>query len=101
MTEFRPNMLVSGQRIGQPQLDESLTTHADPFGFLIYGIQQVNGKVYIHPLNLAPRTYGMRKVEMCRKIFSRIVHFIQTSCGQCASPRGSALLLLPAHGGPR
>lgn len=101
MTETDHCGLTGRQRIGEPQLDERLTAYTDSLGFPVYGMQQVNGEIDVHTLNFTPRTSGVRKIQMSRKVFSGIVHFIQTSCGQRSSLRDSALLLPPARGGPR
>ena len=94
-------LLAVTQRIGEPQLDECLPGHADAPGFAVNGAKQITWEIDIHALDLTTWTAGLPEFEMSREVFSGIVHLVQTSSGQSLSPRGSALLPLDAHGGPR
>ncbi len=97
----RASLAGGRESISEPQLDERLATHADSLGFTIDCIEQVDGKIDIHALDVTTRTASFREVEMTCEVFSSIVHRVQTSGAQCLSRRGSAPLLLDAHGGPR
>lgn len=101
MTKPNCAALAGWQRIGKSQLNKRLTSHADSLGFPVYGMQQVNGEIHIHTLNLTAGASSLREIEIRGKIFSRIVHLIQTCCGQPLSLQNRLLLIPPARGGPR
>ncbi len=97
----RASLARSRERVGESQLDERLTGDAYSPGFAVDGLQHVNGEVHVDALNRAPRTAGLRHVQMRDEGFSSIVHLVETSRAQRLSRRGSALLPLDVHGGPR
>jgi hypothetical protein len=47
------------ERIGDPQLDERLSRHADACCFAINRGKQIDRKVDVHPLDLARGTAGL------------------------------------------
>jgi hypothetical protein len=96
-----PALAEVTQRIGEPQLYESLPCHADAFGFAVNRPKQVDWKVDVHTLDFPTRTASFREIEMSGEVFSTIVHFVETRSRQTASLRGSALLPPNAPGGPR
>ena len=90
-----------GDGIGEPQLDEGLTCHADPLGLAIDRPEEVFREVDVNPLRDPPGTFRTRDVEMVRQILSGIVERIELCGGLSFSPRSTALLLLRAPDGPR
>jgi hypothetical protein len=55
---------VAFERIGEAELDERLTRDADALGFLIDGLEQIDRKVDVHALDLAPWAPRLRPVEV-------------------------------------
>ena len=62
------------QRIGHPQLDESLTRDADASGFSIDRAQQVDGEVDVDTLDFAARTTSLRPIDIGSHVAGGIVH---------------------------
>jgi hypothetical protein len=72
MNPNRPSLGI-GQRVGYPQLDESLTRDTDASGFLIDRAQQVDGEVDVDALDLAARTTSLRPIDIGSHVAGGIV----------------------------
>jgi hypothetical protein len=89
------------ERVGKPQLDERLTAHTDSPGLAVDGVEQIDGKVDIHALDFTAWARGLRQIKMRAKVLARVMHLIEARGAERLSLRGTALLRLRAHGGPR
>jgi hypothetical protein len=87
--------------VGESQLDEGLSGHADSPRLAIDCTKQIDREVDIHALNLTARARGFRQVKMRAEVFARVVYLIEPGGAQRPTLRGTALLRLRAHGGPR
>ena len=60
------------QRVGEAKLDERLTRDADAFGFLIDGLQQVDGEIHVHALNLTTGPTRLRPINIRGHVGPRV-----------------------------
>jgi len=70
------------ERVGEPQLDERLTAHADSLCFAVDCMKQIDREIDIHALDFTARAGSLRELETSREVFSSIVHLVQTSGAQ-------------------
>ena len=93
--------LTNCHQVRKSQLNKRLATDSDASGFAIDGIQQINREIHVYALEGAPRASRLRKIQLCREIFSLIVHSVQASRAQRLTFCCSALLPPPSRVGPR
>ena len=89
------------QRVSKPQFDERLPSNPDSPRLTVVRPKQIYGKIDVHALDIAARARGFFEIEMRAEVFACIVHLVETLGTQRPSRRGTALLRLHVHGGPR
>lgn len=68
---------ASRKRVGEPELDEGLASHANSFCFAVDRIEKVDGEIDVHPLNFTAGSTRLRPVDVRRHVDAGISQLVE------------------------